>query len=59
MSKAAWSSWELSPTGEQGRAISKLCIALREKEELEWLPRTRREARNMMFDLRRKLLRRR
>ena len=58
MSKGkAWSSLELPPTAGHGRAISKLCIALRIKEELEWLPSTRREARNMMYDLRRKLRR--
>ena len=58
MSKGnAWASWELPPTGRQGRAIAKLCIALRVKEELEWLPCTRREARNLMYDLRRKLRR--
>ena len=48
--------WEdLPPTPRQTLAIARLCMALKIRPELEHLPRNRREARNMMYDLRNKL----
>jgi len=49
-------SWrELPPTPGQTLAIARLCMALRIRPELEWLPRNRMEARNLMYDLHQQL----
>lgn len=40
------------PTDRQIRAITKLCMALRIKEPLEEQVSTRREARNLIYELR-------
>ena len=48
--------WEDLPlTPRQTLAITWLCIRLSERAGLEYLPRNRREARNIMYDLRRKV----
>ena len=49
----AWG--DLPPTPGQTLAIAKLCMALRIRPELEWLPKNRREARNLMYELQGKL----
>lgn len=46
------SSWELPQTGHQAQAITRLCIALQQREELEHGPRTRGEARTLIYQLR-------
>jgi len=46
------SSLNLPPTGQQARAITKLCLYNGIKEPLEERPYNRREARNLIFPLR-------
>ena len=46
------SSWKFPPTRDQCRAITKLCMALGIREELELTPSNRWEARRLMYDLR-------
>ena len=49
-------SWrELPPTPGQTLAIARLCMALRIRPELEWLPRNRMETRNLMYGLHQQL----
>lgn len=44
-----------TPTPGQTRAISKLCMALGIRDELEQTVKTRQEARDMIYDLRNRL----
>jgi len=53
------SSWNLPQTGEQARAITKLCLYNEIKEPLEFRPSNRREARNLIYILRKEKGRRR
>lgn len=46
------SSWLLPPTPKQVRAITKLCLRFNISEPLEEQPRTRREARQLIYRLR-------
>ena len=52
---ASNSSWNLPPTSAQTYAITKLCMHLRIKTELECSPSNRREARNLIYQLKAKL----
>lgn len=45
------SSWNLSPTPKQIRAITLLCIRLGIREYLEEKPSSRYEARQLIYDL--------
>ncbi len=45
------SSWNDPPTGEQCRAVAKLCIALHIREPLEERLASRLEARNLQYRL--------
>jgi len=49
------SSWNEQPTPAQVRAITRLCMALHIREPLEETPSNRREARDMIYQLRAKL----
>lgn len=49
------SSLNDDPTPAQVRAITRLCMALDIREPLEETPSNRREARNMIYQLRAKL----
>jgi hypothetical protein len=46
------SSLNLPPTGRQARAITKLCLYKGISEPLEERPSNRREARNLIYELR-------
>ena len=46
------SSMNLKPTSKQVRAITKLAISLNITEPIEETPRNRREARNLIYQLR-------
>lgn len=48
------SSWNLEPTSKQVRAITRLCIQQGIKEPLEETPSNRWEARNLIYELRRR-----
>lgn len=49
------SSWNLPPTGRQARAITRLCLQLGIREELENKPSNRQEARQLQYSLVKKL----
>lgn len=46
------SSWNLPATDRQIRAITRLCLALDIREQLEEQQRSRHEARQLIYDLR-------
>lgn len=46
-----FSSLDLPATGQQKRAVARLCAMSGVHEELEQRPMTRREARDMMYEL--------
>jgi hypothetical protein len=48
------SSWNLPPTEKQTRAIAELCMRRGIRELLEETPSDRREARNLIYELRKK-----
>jgi hypothetical protein len=53
------SSWNLPPTDAQVRRIAQYCIWNHIRESLEERPSNRREARNLIFALRKEKRRRR
>jgi len=52
---SADSSWNLPPTSRQVLSITRLCMALHIQTELENTPSNRREARDIIYQLRAKL----